>query len=286
MSIKTKIKKIIPERFYPILGVYVHNFKSIFNKGVFIEKDKKIVYVIATPHKVGSTWLYNIMRDLTGFWEVFPPYNKFRELRIVRIPLENLYSYLVSLKKGKGYLIKSHSFPPNDIKSVESSIKFITMFRDPRDVLVSSMHYATILGVEEGGWGDTFNNLEEKERLRQFVLNGDFIYDRFRAWQDYDNRLVIRYEDMKEDIEGCIQSVLDYGNLSNVSKESIRKSIDANSFIKKARRKVGKEDKKSFFRKGIVGDWTNHFDDELLELLYTHDNGKWKVLIEDLGYEL
>ena len=44
-------------------------------------------------------------------------------------------------------------------------------------------------------------------------------------------------------------------------------------------RKSGTEKKSSFYRKGVVGDWKNYFDEDLLNQLYTDGSGRWKSMI-------
>ena len=66
------------------------------------------------------------------------------------------------------------------------------------------------------------------------------------------------------------------------ARETALRCSEANSFEKySGGRTAGQEDKENFFRKGVVGDWANHFDEASLAAfnMCTGD------LMQDLGYE-
>ena len=66
------------------------------------------------------------------------------------------------LKKYHGfYIFKSHS-PPISYElppELAGETKFVTIVRDPRDVLVSASFYLANLEEEKGGWGKEFRQL-------------------------------------------------------------------------------------------------------------------------------
>ena len=264
------------------LGTIRHNFKFFFKSKLTVNSDEKVVIVVASPHKVGSTWVYKILRELTAFNDIFPPYRIFKELRKVKIPLDDLLDYFSSLKKGKGYLFKSHSLPP---KSVRKDVFYISVIRDPRDLMVSMSKYVSHLPVELGGWGKEFSKLDERNKLIEVINKSDFIFDLYNAWANYDNCLLFKYEDLKTDIYNSVIKIVDFTGI-NVTDRKIRNSISKNDFKKVSGRKSGSEKTNSFYRKGIVGDWKNYFDNELLEYLYTAQNGRWKQIIVQNKYEL
>lgn len=276
------IKKIIPPIYRMILGTFFHNFKGFFRKKPKVNPSRKIVIVVASPHKVGSTWVYKILRDLTAFHEIFPSYKIFRELRKVRIPLDDLTDYFSNLKKGRGYLFKSHSLPP---KVQIDDVYYISVIRDPRDLIVSLSNYVSHLPVKLGGWGEKFSKMDDRNKIIEVINKSDFIYELYSAWANYDNCLLFKYEDLKKDIYSCIVKLVDFTNIDTTDR-MIKKSITKNDFKKISGRKSGNENKNSFLRKGVVGDWKNHFDDELLKYFYTTQNGRWKEIIVKNHYEL
>lgn len=66
-----------------------------------------------------------------------------------------------------------------------------------------------------------------------------------------------------------------------VDEESLQEAIDRHSFQRVAGRERGVEDRTSFFRKGVAGDWRNYFTAEAAEVF---DRYYGDTLIA-LGYE-
>ena len=56
-------------------------------------------------------------------------------------------------------------------------------------------------------------------------------------------------------------------------------------FEAKAQRQPGHEDRNSFFRKGIKGDWKNYFDEKCIQTFKKSNSGRWNRLLVRMGYE-
>ncbi len=282
MNLKDYIKQKVPPKYRMLSGTLYHNARSLFNKKIKVENGDKIIIVVVSPHKVGSTWIYKVLREMTFFHDIFPPVKIFNEYRKVRIPLNDLIPYFESLKRGKGYLFKSHSHPPNHCPEY---MRLITVIRDPRDVFISMANYVSHLPSELGGWGDDFAKKPINLQLSELIDKSDFMYELFHSWSEYDNCLLLKYEDLKSDINKCVNLIVDYCGI-DVDQNTVLNSIKANDFSRLAGRKSGIENKSSFYRKGIVGDWKNHFNDDLLNKLYHNKGGRWERLIANMGYDL
>jgi hypothetical protein len=62
----------------------------------------------------------------------------------------------------------------------------------------------------------------------------------------------------------------------------VRQCVEKNRFEKLAKRSVGQEDSRSFFRKGIVGDWRSVFTEEDRRIYEEIAGGT----LLDMGYSL
>lgn len=242
------------------------------------------VVIIASAHKVGSTWLYDLVKTAFHFRTAYVP----KELddsgtNTLKLDHSNIEKFLSTLH-GR-YIIKSHSFPTSPEK--RGGAKIITIVRDPRDVIVSSAFYLANIPEEKGGWGKTYSLMGNKEKIKEVIKKGEFIIDRLEAWHRSQETLIIKYEDLLVNTEKQLESVKHFLEIDNCPDLDIRNAILANSFSAKAKgRTQGVEDRKSFYRKGIAGDWKNYFTDEIIILFKQALEGRWNNLLLELGYEI
>lgn len=141
--------------------------------------------------------------------------------------------------------------------------KFIHIVRDGRDVAVSAWNFNmnTDIGRTIKEWG-SFKNF-----VPQF---GASWADQVMRGREVGRTLgtayrEVRYEDLIRESLQETKGIFEFLNV-DTSENTIRACVDASSFqTMSGGREPGDEDGESFFRKGIAGDWTNHFDDELVE---------------------
>ena len=91
----------------------------------------------------------------------------------------------------------------------------------------------------------------------------------------------VRYEDLLSRGETALKSILSFLKEETVPETKIRAALDLHDFESVTGRKHGSEDEKAFVRKGIAGDWRNHFSAEAARTFQQHGG---KALIE-AGYE-
>jgi len=200
-------------------------------------------------------------------------------------------------------------FPRNCMPAIRSSImhdhyyhswgmkNVVVLFRDGRDVMVSWYHHC--LFYNERGNSRLvdivrrdlpFNDYDNvSENLPAFIeyaftrqKHPDFSWSEFvRKWYGKQNVVYCRYEDLRVRTAEELRRVV--FDLSGTELEpAIAESIaDRFSFSRQAGRTPGEENKSSFLRKGLVGDWKNHFNEEARKLF---DQYAGKELIM-LGYE-
>ena len=154
--------------------------------------------------------------------------------------------------------------------------RFVFMLRDGRDIAVSGwLHLKRQWGEQAGE--ETLANYARRlakiwrmdiERAQRFAA----LHPAACHW--------VRYEDLHADVSGTLVGILDFLGLDN-SPETVRKCVDAGNFKRLSQgRDRGEENTDSHFRKGIVGDWRNHFDNETARI-FDEEAG---AVLDELGY--
>lgn len=104
------------------------------------------------------------------------------------------------------------------------------------------------------------------------------------AWRKFagahrDICLQVSYEQLHEAPEACLESAFRFLGV-NADASIVQQCIEEASFKKLSGREPGQEEKTSFFRKGIVGDWKNHLD-VADTAIFMREAG---ALLKSLGY--
>jgi hypothetical protein len=164
-----------------------------------------------------------------------------------------------------------------------ANVKHVVLFRDLRDVAVSYVYY-----VRQTPWHPEqpiYKSLSTREGLAKFAERTLPAYaDWVRSWQKHrDPRasLILRYEEMLANTPGLTARVAHHFGLDS-SPKTISRIVQVHSFQRLSKgRQQGEESQCSFFRKGVSGDWKNHFSPALKDI--------YKRLIGDFliefGYE-
>jgi hypothetical protein len=242
----------------------------------------KPIIVVASAHKVGSTWVVRLLSDMFHVPRLRIPKGLYAQSAAAEIPIEHLFN--VFGEQHYARIHKTHSFPPRYCTDEFCSrIKLVTVIRDPRDQLVSAAYYLANLHESQGGWGAAFSDNPIKVRLLQLIEEGDFLVDRLSAWYREARAEKIRYEDLKRDPMTTLRGLAFSLGLPYDEGHTCT-SVQRNSFSRLTKRSPGVEEQSSFYRKGIVGDWKIHFDDEVLEAFKTVKGGRWWRIVNELGY--
>ena len=147
---------------------------------------------------------------------------------------------------------------------------FVT--RDPRDLVVSwyfSQRFSHGLMGDIGEVRGVLGDLPLPEGLSYAIrhLDGFGLFAAQRSWLDAandPNAIVVRFEDLiGEDSFGAYRRIFDHCRLE-VDDESLAALLERYSFERLSGRSRGTEDVYTHFRKGVAGDWENHFDDEVM----------------------
>ncbi|KAM3922408.1 sulfotransferase 2B1-like [Leptodactylus fuscus] len=148
-----------------------------------------------------------------------------------------------------------------------SKAKIIYTMRNPRDVMVSLFHFTKILKIYTPA--ENFQDFLE-DFIQGKVSIGSW-FDHVKGWmqmKDDDRFLFITYEELLQDLRGSVVRIckflgqeLDDAQIDLVVENSTFKSMKENpmSNWSKAPSELVDQSKGSFLRKGISGDWKNHF---------------------------
>lgn len=244
------------------------------------------ILIIATAHKVGSTWVFDILRSYynAASPEIHEDLRKnFAHKHI--LPLES-YETKSWVETQQGInIFKSHDHVPNWISEKNERIKVVTVIRDPRDLMVSSYFYIKELQPELGGWPE-LKELDLKSGIRYWLDRNELDFTILKEWYAEPAVIKLRYENLLNDTFAEFKKVIDHINISKFKEAKLRAVLESNSFERRAQgRKRGQEDTKSFYRKGISGDWINYFDEEIKSCFKEANGGRWNELLVELGYE-
>jgi hypothetical protein len=163
------------------------------------------------------------------------------------------------------------------LREIYPEVKIIHIVRDPRDVAVSALFHRYrrykqagkwriftrhVEGLQQQGSGKSMigalltlaSHLVEILRWKKVVET--FERDGVSHYQkDY---LRVRYEDLISDERNQVKALLDFIGLDS-SGGVLAEIIQASSFeVLSSGRKAGQEDSRSFFRKGVSGDWRRY----------------------------
>ncbi|KAM4825523.1 sulfotransferase 2A1-like [Thomomys bottae] len=230
----------------------------------FVVKDEDIITV--TYPRSGTHWLIEILSLIHTKGD--PKW--IRSVTIYnRSPwMEAVHGHQLLLDRKEGPpLISSHLpiqlFPKSFFTS---KAKVIYVIRNPKDVLISGYYLRSSAKLTK-----------QPETLEQFFdcfLQGNVAYgswfDHVRGWmsmKDKENVLVVSYEEMKKDLRNTVEKIcrflgkaLEPAELDLVLENSSFQAMKENelSNLSTAPRELIPENF-MITRKGIVGDWKNHF---------------------------
>jgi len=281
---KAVIKNFVPKQYHQLF--YSMGPKNICHILLRRLCRKRLVLIVGSPHRTGSTWLRGIIRDLYHFQNApVPGIFRYPTCDPADVDLFKLINYF---RKLNGYFIfKSHALPiPQSLDPDDGEfIKLVTIIRDPRDVIVSAAFHLVNLKEERGGWGEEFMKLDDVAKILAVIKSGYFLLTLLEKWYETPFAYRFTYENLKSRPIDELNGMADYLGLS-FNKNRAQKVIQKHSFISQTGRRSGFEDRKVFGkRKGIVGDWKNYFNGDSVAAFKEEHNGRWNELLVKMGYE-
>jgi len=141
----------------------------------------------------------------------------------------------------------------NVLNTMFPGCRFVFIVRDGRDVAVSLWHHG-----RQNKSGDDRPPLDDLTRRLAKSWCKDIKRARDFADDHPDRTCIVRYEDLHGNPQDALRGIFEFLGV-DTGAEAIEASIAGADFKKfSGGRSRGEEDKKSQFRKGIVGDWRNH----------------------------
>jgi lipopolysaccharide transport system ATP-binding protein len=254
-----------------------------------------------THHKAGSQWVAEVLKHCVAPQRLVLPLPKVAHFSRATLRPGGVYLAVYRARSQVEEITGSFTHPIH---------KFV-IIRDLRDTLVSlyfSMRYSHVATGAIKQSRTHLSLLDEEEGLRYLLgdrtlkapginLEPDDLSDHksaeFRpqqamsriarlqkSWMGGNDRLLIRYEELVADEYNVFQRMMDYCEV-DVDKEYLHHVIYHNSFEARTGRKPGQEDIRVHQRKGIVGDWRNHFTDRVKGLF----KERYGDVLIDTGYE-
>lgn len=209
--------------------------------------------VISLP-KSGSTWVLRMLGETPGYLPWNPPNIKWHCHDLRRETLA---------PPPAGYTITKTHTPPSEanLRVVESLARpYLITIRDLRDAGVSWAFYA-----RNRPRSAAYRELAGSSVAQAIDYYIEHILPGYRDWclgwsrrRNPARGLLLRYEDLLADPPGCMRRTFNHFEIP-VSDEQLRVMIEKHSFERSTGRRPGQEDSGAFNRKGIRGDWANHF---------------------------
>ncbi|XP_078385216.1 sulfotransferase 2B1-like [Cetorhinus maximus] len=243
----------------------VHSEESLtYAREEFQARDED-VFIITYP-KSGTTWMQEIVPLVYSSGDPTP---------VQTIPNWQRVPWLEQ-KSGKELLenrpsprlITTHliyRLMPKSFYTSKAKVVYVT--RNPKDALVSSFHYHNMASFLENP--GTFDEFIDKF-LEGKVMFGSW-FDHIKSWwplKDQDNFLFLTYEEMIQDLQGALVKLGEFLG-KQLSGDAVEAIANQSKFDNMKQNKMSNysfvpeelmdHKKTNFLRKGIAGDWKNHF---------------------------
>jgi len=243
------------------------------------------IFFIAGLPKSGTTWLEGLLTAHDEITSVMPPQAVLFEQRNGGSHKFELNSSVLSSLDHTLSLMKLHCHgSANNINLLrEFDVPVVSIFRDLRDVAVSYVFY--IKNTPYHPEYRKYKSINMNEALARFSREmlpeyRDWIY----SWKEYENSpdvFVLKYEELHNDTVAVLRKVFDHFQIE-VDHEELSLTIESRSFRNMSKGvSPSKVDTSTFFRKGVIGDWVNHFDEISKDLF----KSEIASLLIELGYE-
>ncbi|KAM3922402.1 sulfotransferase 2B1-like [Leptodactylus fuscus] len=241
----------------------VHSEESLSHAENEFEVFDDDIYNVTFP-KSGTNWMIEILNLIKHKGDITKSDVLSMQMRSPWYEIFRFHEYIFKMDSPR--IISSHL--PHHIfaKSYfKSKAKIIYTIRNPRDVIVSMFHFTKIVNL--------FTPPENFQSFMEDFIQGKTLYgswfDHVKGWmqmKDDKRFFLITYEELIQDLRGSVVRLckflgqeLDDAQIDSVVEHSTFKSMKENPMSNWSQSDIVDHSKGTFLRKGISGDWKNHF---------------------------
>lgn len=196
-----------------------------------------------------------------------PPVSRQEQIEITRAVM----TMLMARRTKPGARLVGDKTPANakivdDLAVLFPGMKFIMVLRDPRDVAASRLGQARRTGFAEA---DDRSSEVYRKIVRGAGWDWRVMLERAQAFARRcpDQISTVRYEDLVRRPADELLRLFEFLGAETTVEQLARIVEDSRFEAFSGGRKPGDEDQRSFYRKGVAGDWPNHLSAEALEIL-------------------
>lgn len=231
-------------------------------------------------HRCGTQWMKSILRGVSRIAgrEVVIVHSGFEAPGSdLSAPIEDpSATFLCYVNADRRYLEKL------------GPLRGFHIVRDPRDIVVSAYYSHLYSHPKYGNLArhrDGLRSVPKDEGLLLEMESRERQFARMLSWDyDRDDVLELHMEDVTSDPQRALPEILAFLELGydqGLDADTVAALVQSSDFSAIAGRPRGVEDVTSHFRKGVAGDWMEHFTEDHIAYFKAHYND----LLLKLGYE-
>jgi hypothetical protein len=248
-------------------------------------------FVITSEHRTGSRWMHYLFSDLLG--KGISP-----EIDVKRLYQPEYVSIILDrFKENK--IVKFHHATPieivNAFRNHKLNLKILGIVRNPRDQGVSFCFHNRYhkkhnfpekkFDTDEEALRYTIMESShfkhETTNMLQYMMPLYHVYDYHDKQNNYYPYIWTNYEWLVKYTYHHVTDIMRFLG-EDIDVDFINSVVDKHSFKSKSKRKPGQEKRNDLWRrKGITGDWENHFTEEMLEHTRFHQELYYNSLGEN-----